>query len=280
MSRRNYPKLLVEDFGRHLITSGDLDPVYIAAPKAITDPLQLRRWLTAYVCFYHCGIASHASEYGGKKFWKVLYTAAENVKPSPLGERWPRGSERRHSRGKAGMEMIGRLMAKYPEPEMFWDAVADGPMDVRSVIDRAKSHYLFGTWIAFKIADLLDAVLHIPVIQNDVNLLLYDTPRNSIFENWRRTFGHPDTVKHKDPDLLVEQATEWLGEKLSDLTIPHKAGEKLDLFCLETVWCKHASHMHGHYPLNNDLDEIQHDLIGWGDTAKAFSEAMPKRVAP
>lgn len=278
MASRNYHKLIVEDFSRQLILSGDLDPVYIAAPKAITELNQLKRWLIAYVCFYHCGVASYASEFSGSQFWQVMMQAAKNVTKSPIGGRWPRGSERRHARGKSGIEMINRLSSKYPDPEKFWDFITKGPMDIASVMKRAKTHYLFGQWIAFKIADLVDAVLHIPVDQDDVNILLYETPRNSIFANWRRVYDLPANAKHKHPDILVEEATNWLRSKLADLDIPHKPGEKLDLFCLETCWCKHASHQHGHYPLNNDIDDITTDLKGWGKTAEVFSAAMPVRV--
>ena len=31
---RNYPRLDIESFGRHLITSGDLDPIYTALVRA------------------------------------------------------------------------------------------------------------------------------------------------------------------------------------------------------------------------------------------------------
>ena len=34
---RNYPRLEIEPFGRHLIQSGDLDPIYIALARASFD---------------------------------------------------------------------------------------------------------------------------------------------------------------------------------------------------------------------------------------------------
>ena len=66
---RNYPRLDIETFGRHLITTGDLDPIYTALVRAeqggdFSVP-QLCRWLLGYWCYYHAGVASFLSEKEG-----------------------------------------------------------------------------------------------------------------------------------------------------------------------------------------------------------------------
>ena len=49
---------------------------------------------------------------------------------------------------------------------------------------------------------------------------------------------------------------------------------------VETILCKWKSHMNGHYPLSNDVDEIQHGLREWGKFCQAcndLADVMPSR---
>lgn len=69
---RNYERLPIEKFGRHLITTGDLDPIHNGLVGAVaagvyTQP-QLYCWLIAYWCFYHAGVASFMSGMEGQEF--------------------------------------------------------------------------------------------------------------------------------------------------------------------------------------------------------------------
>src|SRR5262249_13888900 len=79
----------------------------------------------------------------------------------------------------------------------------------------------------------------------------------------------------------LTKALFWLAEQLNDCLIPHKPGQRPDWFSLETVWCKHLSHVHGHYPVGKDICEIRHGLEPWlesSPTAKRFLTAMPPRA--
>src|SRR5690606_28721140 len=120
-------RLEIEEFGRRLITTGDLDPVYIALHGAKLDDPVLHRWLIAYWCLYHCGVASYLSEFEGVRFWQELHRAARNEEPAPTGERWPRGSERRHWRGQQAIKSCGELWGRYgDEPEAMVDTIIAG----------------------------------------------------------------------------------------------------------------------------------------------------------
>jgi len=158
----------VDVFGRELFRSQDLDPIYIALNKAQFEDNQLHRWLVAYSLFYNAGAASWLSEREGKDFWQALMVAAKNETRTPFAGRWPRGAERRHFRGAAAVTAVDALQRRYARPEDMIAFLLDGPMDVRSVIARARSHPQFGSWIAFKIADLIDAVLGAEVKQDDL----------------------------------------------------------------------------------------------------------------
>ena len=145
------------------------------------------------------------------------------------------------------------------------ERIADGPRDIRSVIGRAKNHPQFGPWIAFKVADMLDAVVGVTVLQNDLSLFLYQTPRDFICENL--------------PDASPEQAMRWLADQLGDCRIPHKPESPPDWFSLETVWCKHLSHRRGHYNVGHDTAEIKRGLMPWrkvSQTANEFLRCMPQ----
>lgn len=274
---RDYPRLDVVTFGRQLFQSRDLDPIYLATRQAVPDRDQLARWLVSYCLFYSAGASCFFSEQEGKEFWRWLTVAAKNEQLTPAHERWPRGAERRHFRGQAAEKGVSALQQRYGNrPEGMLAFLTDGPMDVRSVIARACEHYLFGSWLSFKVADLIDAVWGVPVEQDDLEVFLYDTPRKSIVEKWQEKL------------LPIEAATEaealpaamyWLQQELSDCRIPHKPKKKPDWFSLETVFCKHHSHLHGHYHMGKDTAEINHGLIPWCRdvaTARAFAKAMPK----
>lgn len=116
---RNYPRLDIESFGRHLITSGDLDPIYTALVRAekagdYSIP-QLCRWLVAYWCYYSAAVASFLSEKEGEEFWHWMTVAARNEEETPVGGRWPRGHERRHFRAAIALNSVSSLQARYAE---------------------------------------------------------------------------------------------------------------------------------------------------------------------
>ena len=72
--------------------------------------------------------------------------------------------DRRHHRHVATHRFVSyppprfNARLRYPRPEAMVERIADGPLDIRSVIKRAMNHPQFGPWIAFKVADMLDAV--------------------------------------------------------------------------------------------------------------------------
>lgn len=271
---RNCVGINVVDFGKILFESADLDPLYVALLGGALDRDQLCRWLVAYWCFYSSGFASLASERVGRGFWQLMTEAAVNTTDAPTGGRWPRGAERRHFRGKTAVEGVKQLEEYYgSRPEGMIDYLVSGKMDIDSVIQRAKTHKYFGNWIAFKISDMIDAVLRIRVAQDDLTVFLYDSPRKSIDECYLSgaiTGGSGDRY---------ENAMNWLWGQLQECKIPHKPTSAPDWFSLETVWCKHLSHMHGHYPLYKDTIEIREGLEPWSEisaTAHKLLKAMPE----
>lgn len=280
--RRDYPRLEIEDFGRQLLETGDLDPVYIALSKAeLEDDAHLKRWLIAYWCFYHCGVASWLSECKGKKFWEWMEKAAKNVRTAPIGlnHRWPRGSERRHFRGEASMKAVRAMEDRYGDrPEGMVDWIASAAPDYREVANRACSHPLFGPWISFKIADMTERVLGEHVDFSEAAVFMFKDPMASALLLWRRRQGFSDTVHPKDKMDVVHHVVEMLRKEFRAFEAPPDYGRTVGLQEIETILCKWKSHQNGHYPLLNDIREITEGLEPWvnrSETAKIFLAAMP-----
>lgn len=300
MASRNYKRLNPIAFGHTTISSGDIDPVYIALTSMGLSQEQLGRWLMAYWCYYHCGFASYASEFEGDAFWAVLFEAAQNTTPAPDGGRWPRGSERRHFRGQQALNALTDLKAAYgnaPERMALVCAALDQytPEENRpfeAVSRAAKGHRGFGPWIAFKVADMVDRVLGIPVNFNDAAVFMFDDPVKGarLVAKWI-ALGEPDEVdadelladlkfpaSKAEIEACIEAAVSRLYDYLGHLDAPPCYSRKINLQEIETVLCKWKSHLRGHYPLNNDIDEIVHGLADcWGQTAIKFREHMPAR---
>ncbi len=280
MSKRDYPRLPIEEFGRHLIASGDLDPVYIALPKAIPDTDQGYRWLISYWCFYHCGAASYMSEQEGNNFWNIMMTAAKNELPTPDGGRWPRGHERRHARGGQGVRMVADLRAKYgSHPEQMVSGLVgacEGGVLFSDVARKVRTHVLFGPWISFKVGDMLERVLGCPVNFDDADVFMFKDPVKAALMLWRTKLNLPETARPKYQGVAIREIVGYLEKEFNDLFAPPGRDRGIQLQEVETVLCKWKSHMNGHYPLNNDIDEINEGLVDWGETAKTFHHFMPK----
>lgn len=283
MAGREYPRLSIEVFGKHLLDSLDLDPIYCALwamkVKGAFAAGQLERWLIAYWCFYHAGVACYLSEFPGGAFWQAMHVAAENAKPTPnpVEGRWPRGHERRHFRGGQAVRAVADLAGRYgPLPEtMVFQLMAAGPR-YADISAKVREHRGFGPWIAFKVGDMLERVMCVPVefAQDEV---MYDSPTEAAVMLWDSMANAlEETREHK-----VAWALKYLDKLFGERTAPPRYDRPFGLAEAETILCKWKSHLSGHYPPFNDIREIHSGLQGWlqvSSTARRFEEAMPKEL--
>ena len=105
------------DFGRRLVQTNDLDPVYVLLHNAPMSKEQLHQWLLAYWCFYHVGTASWIAQNSGG-FWNRMKTAAGS-------KEYPRSSERRHFRGRNAANSVAYLEDRGIE-SLFSDVIQNG----------------------------------------------------------------------------------------------------------------------------------------------------------
>jgi hypothetical protein len=171
----------VTEFGKQLLRTGDLDPVYVALHKAQLDEPTLHRLVLAYWCFYHLGLAAKLAEIKSpKKYWEAMMAAAVNEgDPKP----YPRGSERRHYRGAQAVASMASLISLYKDASKAVDGFiqpqiwGERPYTYNSVSASAMKHRGFGEWIAFKIADMSERVLGYDTDFSDCHLGIYKDPR-------------------------------------------------------------------------------------------------------
>jgi hypothetical protein len=280
MTSRSYSRLSVEDFGRVLLLSGDLDPVYVALRRCEWGEDQMRRWLLAYWLSYHAGFASFMSEGTGEDYWDRLEEAAWNETPAPVGGRWPRSPERRHWRGENATKSVHDLRMKYARPEGFVEYVLGLPpgsdtIPYTLVEGRVRDHYAWGKWIAFKVADMAERVLDVPVVFGFADVM-YDSPRKGALRVWRTKAGVAPDARIKDERAAIQQVADWMTDHFKSFEAPPVgfSGRPVGLQEVETILCKWNSHMNGHYAPGHDVHEIRAGLAPWATVSSAAREFL------
>lgn len=274
--RRTLP---VWQFGQRLIETGDLDPVYVAVVGARMPTPQLERWLLAYWCYYHVGASSWLSEQEGDDYWRWMKRAAGNTLPPPgstTPDRWPRAAERRHFRGDKCVAAIDYLWREYDLPEHPVRSLR-GLSDADAVMSSVTGWPMFGPWIAFKAADMMERCAGERVDFPDDLGLIYEEPRSALDIL-------SDEATHSGNDKLPTTPDAWwqtLREKFAHTTAPPASSRlrrNVSVQEVETILCKWKSHSRGRYAVGKDTREIRHALQGWGATAEKMLAAAPEEV--
>ena len=266
----------VTEFGKQLLKTGDLDPVYIALHGANLDRPTLCRLVISYICFYHLGLAARLAEIKQpKKYWEAMMTAAINETSIDGTKPYPRGSERRHYRGDQATASMASLISLYPKGGE--QAIAGfvrpnkaGVYTYGSVSQSTMSHRGFGEWIGFKVADIAEQVLGYDVDSSDCVLGVYKDPRQGAALVLHGDKTAPIT------DAELDGVIRGLVKHFKGYDALPRRHRKFGLFEAETVLCKFKSHVGGHYPLGKDTREIAHGLVGWGPLAEEIGRHLPK----
>lgn len=299
------------DFGRRLIDTGDLDPIYVALAKLDLPPERLNRWLLVYWCCYDAGVSSYIAEAPTVgSFWERMQSMARNEEEAPCGGRWRRAAERRHWRGLNAKKSLADLRERYesrPEEMATYCAHGEVPGQVvlatqttcAAIMKRAREHVGFGSWIGFKIADMLERVAKVSVSFKESEVFLFEAPREAAEWVWmdhhpmgeetqrimRATMGCDvkGVIMGKAASKeAVRWSVEYLTKKFEGFTAPPHHDRAVGLQEVETILCKWKSHRNGHYPVGRDIAEIRHGLLPWynhSPLARSFLAAMPPEVA-
>lgn len=239
-------------FGTTLITTGDLDPVYIAVAEARLTKAERARWLVAYSCLYHLASSVFIAQFQGKAFWDKLYEAAVNKDLY-----WPRGSERRHWRGKTSIVCVEGLRTHWPKPETIAEYWCSG-VTAYGIMKRVQEFAFFGPWISFKVADLAERVMNYPVDFSNFELGIYSEPRKGAA--LLLTGDQEEIITDGDLNLVAQELQKKLGQFKAPPVLSTGKTRKVNIQEIETVLCKYKSHVNGHYPPGKDTKEVHHGL--------------------
>lgn len=283
--------LTVVEFGDQLLRTRDLDPVYVAVAASNLDTATLHRLCLAYWCFYSLGTAAHLAEIKQpKRYWDAMEEAAANVGEREDGSKpWPRGAERRHFRGEQATRPMAELRAKYKtatDAVVGMTGIDGGSGDFKYVSQTVQEHRGFGPWIAFKIADMAERVLRIPVDFENCELGIYKDPRQGA------AIAYLALQDPEDAEQMTPDGKPWnypITDSELKATVDHyvalwrkkraKAPPHNDRLVnvqeVETIFCKYKSHLKGHYPIGKDCREVFHGLHGWGDLADQLARELP-----
>lgn len=233
----------IEEFGAELLRTGDLDPVYIMLYRAKLERETLAKWLLAYWWFYHSGVASCLSSCeSGKEFYEAAKGMADGGAP--------RGAERRHFRGVACLDCIRWFSKRYPEPLRLLEQLALAKTFRR--IKRIVTCWpMFGPWIAFKIADMMERVVGVPIRFERRDVVdFYEEPREAL-----RVVG---SIQGIADDLKV---LDYLEGRFRPFAAPPGEDRPVGVQEIETILCKWKAHIHGNYPIGKDTKEIRHHIL-------------------
>lgn len=275
----NYPLLDIYTFGEHLLRTKDIDPVYVVLDSAGWSNELKARWCLAYWCTYHVGVASYVAGTMEDAYWNTLLQVALNTSPAPTGGRWPRGKERRHWRGHQALASYNDLRKRYGrDPSDFVATVgaypnslisigtlgkiSDDPIPYKLVADRVKQHVGFGSWMAFKIADMLEQVFNIPVDFDNAAVFMFKDPKEAALKFWRFKYKLPDNARPNDEGDVINKVVDHLSRHFQEHLAP-TGRRRIGLQEVETILCKWKSHINGHYPLNNDIEELRAAAKEW-----------------
>lgn len=240
-------QLNVYDFGRELLRTNDLDPVYVVLWHAKLEPVYLRTWLLSYWCFYHVGTASWCAQ-AGDGYWNRMETAAGS-------KDYPRCHERRHFRGDNARKSVAYLRSR-GSAALFDDLLQAGD-NARDKMEVVQQWVGFGPWIAFKVTDMLDRLAICPV-EFDVDTAMYKgSPTEGAEMLWTNEMNDEENTPNRVGAWAVDRIMNQLGSTKS----PPRYERGINAQEAETILCKWKSYMNGHYKLGEDVAGVRSGLL-------------------
>lgn len=282
-------KMSVYDFGKSLLATRDIDPVYVLLWEVWRGHMEengggrpLHEWLLPYFCFYHIGTASWIAESNGtSEYWTRFRAAAAS-------KEYPRAHERRHFRGKAAINAVEAL---YEAGVSGWWQSVLGPAYSDSsqrlllgpLMTEVQRWPQFGPWIAFKVADMIErlglAKIEFPVS----SLSFFDSPQEGAerlveieglrmvpvaynsAEEWATerilTTLASRLTKSKDKSWGRPGLTPAKTEKLHLVLAPPRYERAINAQEAETILCKWKSYLGGQYHIGEDIAACKTALL-------------------
>ncbi len=253
-------------FGRHLVASKDIDPLYPVL-RYLQKDLEYEQavWHTfLYVAWYNLSSAqSMFDRYPdpNPRILKRIQTAQRQL---------PTGTERRASRGgKVALHLASYMdtLKNYQNHiDYYRKGITPWPLIPKSETEkhlhdnwqhmnsRLQELYLNGRWAAYKHLEVLRRVNHMPFTAPDMGHQFSSGPR----EGLAMLYGEVPGQDASTIALLDSQGVD-LQRRLAE------RGLKMDIEEVETLLCNWKSTVKGKYYVGHDIDEFQEQI----DKAKA-----------
>lgn len=261
----------VVEFGDGLLRTGDLDPLYLALFWSGMDDHQMARWLLCYWCYYHAGLCSVVSEYKGRRYWDKMSEVANG------GTDYPRGTERRHFRGKLSIASIDSLRSRFHVAGDAIQYLVKRGLDASVVMKQVTTLHGFGSWISWKVADMLER-LDIASVRFSTGDLRYmfKSSKDGADETCRR---HVKSRREPTGEARLVLAHHYILKHLGGHLAPPRYDREINVQETETVFCKWKSHLGGHYPIGKDTRDILEGLERFDcRTSRSLAKAIRKHV--
>jgi len=233
------------EFGKDLLDSNDLDPIYVMLFESNLKGFKLYRWLLAYWCFYDSGTACWIVD--SPKYWETMKRAAQTT--------WvPRGVERRHFRGDLATNSIDYLTSVGLD-RLVSPFIENDRLTYQQVMNTVVGWVGFGPWIGFKIADMLECLQIVNIEFSVENVFLFSSP----LEGARRLAEELDVPVYNNVELS-EWAVETISEELNRYYAPPGYKRMVGVQEVETVLCKWKSHLNERYQIGDDTNKLYKSL--------------------
>lgn len=233
----------------------------------------MKRFIVAFLALDSFGQGCYISRFSGSQFFSVLTDAASNAgTPCPLGGRWQKGGSRGQRSGNQVVRSI-KAIEHHGSPEAFIDAVT-AKLDYASYSEAVAQHWGWGEWCRFKMGDMLERVMRIPLRFTDDSKMCGEPEKGAVLWADTHPTGFPETKQHK-----IQRAISYLRETLAAHRAPPHHDRPLNIQEFETVFCKWNKHTKGKYPVGDDIPKLRASLAQWApfdDMAEGLLRVYPQ----
>lgn len=243
-------KLSIVEFGKQLIDTGDLDPVYIAIHKSGLSSGDKVEFVLSWLMYYHCGLACWTLAQSRP----VLDTLMLIAKAS---SGFPRGSQRVHHRGQVAVDSANDLLQSIKVARSFLPWTLQEGQTGRAVFYRICELVGWGPCMAWRVPDLWERL-------GLANTLLTDGDTDLFFSNPRRGAILCCEEYGLDTSNPCLSAHKYLMEHLGHLLAPPRYERTIGVQETETVFCKWKSHMVGRYKVGRDTARARQQFLRYG----------------
>lgn len=248
MKSRYADKMTVYEFGKALLDAHDLDPLYDMIWHADLPKATKARYVLAYLCFYHTGTAAWISE--PLDYWAAMRYAAST-------KDLPRGNDRRHFRGKNGINSVNALIGLDASPECILYAWAGYPTaTIEEVMDKVQEVVGFGPTTSFKAADMMERLGFVSyVFDPEDSLLCSKTPREGAEE-----MAIAEALEGHEGEDVVVWASNRIINHLGVYMAPPRYERGLSPLETETILCKWMHYLKGSYKVGDGIKACRQGL--------------------